>query len=74
MPRIGREVRSRTYYLMGTDRRLFQNVSFPDPRYNSDHYMVLGCLCSADQQEHSRYLVQHRQSLLNPLWTQTRDD
>ena len=43
----GREVRSRTDYILGTDRRLFRNVAVRDPRHNSDHYMVLGCIPSA---------------------------
>ena len=43
----GKEVRSRTDYILGTDRRLFWNVSVRDPRHNSDHYIVLGCLCRA---------------------------
>ena len=54
--RKGREVRSRTYYILGTDRRLFGDVSARDPRHNSDHYMVLGCLSSASLAEHKRYL------------------
>ena len=49
----GREVRSRTDYILGTDRRLFGNVSVRDPRHNSDHYMVLGCLHSASLTEHT---------------------
>ena len=40
----GREVRSRTEYILGTDRRLFQNVAVRDARKNTDHYLVLGCL------------------------------
>ena len=47
MVQAGREVRSRTDYILGTDRCLFWNVSIRDPRYNSDHYLVLGCLPSA---------------------------
>ena len=47
MLRKGQEVRSRTDYILGTDRRLFRNVTVRDPRHNSDHYMVLGCLPSA---------------------------
>ena len=47
MLRKGREVRSRTDYILGTDRRIFGNVSVRDPRHNSDHYLVLGCLHSA---------------------------
>ena len=42
MIREGREVRSRMYYILGTDHRLFGNVSIRDPRHNSDHYMVMG--------------------------------
>ena len=56
MLRKGREVRSRTDYILGTDRRLFGNVSVRDPQHNSDHYMVLGCLPSASLTEHKRYL------------------
>ena len=32
--RAGREVRSRTNYILGTDHRLFWNVSVRDPRHN----------------------------------------
>ena len=44
MRRQGQVVRSRTDYILGTDRHLFQNVAVRDPRHNTDHYMVLGCL------------------------------
>ena len=54
MLRKGREVRSRTDYILGTDRRLFRNVAVRDPRHNSDHYMVLGCLQSAPPQRSTR--------------------
>ena len=47
MVRVGMEVRSCTYYILGTDRCLFWNISIRDPRHNSDHYLVLGCLRSA---------------------------
>ena len=47
MRRQGQVVRSRTDYILGTDRRLFQNVAVQDPRHNTDHYMVLGCLPGA---------------------------
>ena len=40
MQRKGQVVWSRTDYILGTDRRLFRNVSIRDPRHNSDHYMV----------------------------------
>ena len=56
MIRAGRKVRSRTDYSPGTDCRLFCNLSVLDPRHNSEHYMVLGCLHSAPLREHPRYL------------------
>ena len=56
MIREGREVRSRTDYILGIDRRLFWNVSVRDPMHNSDHYIVLGCLRSAPLREHAKYL------------------
>ena len=56
MIRERREVRSRTDYILGTDFRLFWNVSVRDPRNNSDHYMVMGCLCSTPLIEHYSYL------------------
>ena len=56
MVRVGMEVRSCTYYILGTDRHHFWNISIRDPRHNSDHYLVLGCLRSAPLIEHSKYL------------------
>ena len=56
MVRAGRDMRSWTDYILGTHFRLLWNVSIQDPRNNSDHYMVLGCLCSAPLREHSEYL------------------
>ena len=47
MLRKGREVQSRTDYILGADSRLFRNVAVRDSWHNSDHYMVLGCLLSA---------------------------
>ena len=47
MIREGGEVRSQTDYILGTDCCLFENFSVRDPRHESDHYMVLGCLHSA---------------------------
>ena len=41
MLRKGREVWSRTDYILGTDRRLFRNVAVQDPRQaTQDHVMV----------------------------------
>ena len=37
MRRKGQVVRSRTDYILGTDRRLFKNVAVRDPQHNTDH-------------------------------------
>ena len=42
----GREVRYQTDYILGTDCRLFCNVSVRDPRNSSYQQMVLGCNCT----------------------------
>ena len=55
MRRRGQVVRSRTDYITGTDRRLFLNVAFQDPRHNTDHYMVLTCLPGAPLAKTKRY-------------------
>ena len=47
MRRKGQVVRSWTDYILGTDRRLFKNVAVRNPRNNTDHYMVFGCLPGA---------------------------
>ena len=49
-------MRSQTDYILGMDRRLFWNVSVRDPRHNSDHYMVMGCLRISPLREHTKYL------------------
>ena len=67
-------VRSRTEYLLGTDRILFRNVSIRDPRHNTDHFMVLGCLCSASEQEHTRYIMRRRKMPPRPPTEPTRED
>ena len=51
-------VRSRTDYLLGTDRSLFRNVSVRDPRHNTNHYMVVGHLRSATARDHDRYILE----------------
>ena len=70
----GREVRSRTDYILGTNRRLFGNVSVRDPRNNLDHYMVLGCLPSAPLTEHKQYLGGRKNLPLKPPMEPTRED
>ena len=74
MLRKGREVRSWTYYILGTDRRLFGNVSVRDPRHNSDHYMVLCCLPSASLTEHKRHLGGRKRWPARPPTKPTRAD
>ena len=70
----GREVQSRTDYILGTDRRLFGNVSVQDPWHNSDHYMVLGCLPSASLTEQKRYLGGRKRWPMRPPTKPTRVD
>ena len=74
MIREGREVQYRTDYILGTDYRLFENVSVQDPRHNSDHYTVLGCLHSAHLREHARYLGGRKRLPLLPSTAPTRED
>ena len=74
MIREGREVRYRTYYILGMDRHLFGNVSVRDPRHNSYHYMVLGCLHREPLREHARYLGGCKCLPLRPPTAPTRED
>ena len=46
---------SRTYYILGTDSRLFQNVAVQDARQNTDHYLVMGYLLGAALNTHLNY-------------------
>ena len=74
MVRAGMEVRSRTDYIMGMDRRIFWNVYVRDPRHNSDQYMVLGCLRRDPLREHSRYIRGRKQPPLRPPTALTMED
>ena len=74
MVRAGREVRSRADYILGMYCCLFCSVSAQDPRHNSYHYLVLGCLRSAPLRRHSEYLGRRKRIPLQPLTTQTRED
>ena len=65
-------MRSHTDYSLGTDRRLFVNISVRDPRHNSDHYMVMGCLDSAPLREHAIYLGGRKRLPLRPPTALTR--
>ena len=68
----GRVVWSCTDYIMGSDRWIFQNMSVQDPRHNSNHIMVLGCLCGASLRQHSCYLGCKTRLLLRPPSRQMR--
>ena len=74
MVREGKVVWSRTDYILGTDLRLFWNISVRDPRHNTDHYMVMGCLRSAPKREHTKYLTGRRILTLQPPSDPTRED
>ena len=65
---------SRTDYIMGTDFRFSWNVSAWDPRNNSDHYMVLGCLHRAPLREHAENLRRIKRLPLHPPTTPARED
>ena len=71
--REGKVVRSRTNYILGTDHRLFWNVSVRDPRHNTDHYMLLGCLRSSPNREHTKFLTGRNRLPLRPPSDPTRE-
>ena len=74
MVQEGKVVWSRTDYILGTDPRLLWSVSVWDPKHNTYHYMVLGCLRSAPEKEHTKYLTGRKRLPLKPLATPTRED
>ena len=49
-------------------------MSIRDLRHNTDHYMVLGCLRSAPEREHARYLLGCKKMPLRPPAEPTRED
>ena len=67
-------MQSRTDYILGTDHRLSRNVSVRDPRHNSYHYMLLGCLPSASLTEHKIYLGGRKKFPLRPPTKPMRED
>jgi hypothetical protein len=54
--RDGQLVLSKCDYIMAPDRRYFQYIRIREPRYNTDHLMVVGGLLSATQRENFAYL------------------
>ena len=49
-------------------------MTVQDPRYNSDHYMVVGLLQGGTTRDHIRYITGRRQILLTPPKQPTRED
>ena len=72
MFREGKVVRSWTDYILGTDQSIFWNLSVRDPRHNTYHCMVLGCLRSAPKREHAKYLSGRKKLPLRPPAEPTR--
>ena len=70
----GREVRSRTEYILGMDLRLLRNVAVRDPQNNSDHYMVLCCIPSAPLTETKQYLGGRKRWPVRPPRETTQTD
>ena len=70
----GGAVRSRTDYILGTDRSLFRNVAVRDPHHNSDHYMVMGLLRGRTGREHVKYIAGQRRIPMKPPKRLTRED
>ena len=55
--REGTLLRSRCDYILGTDRRLFENVGLRDPRsYSTDHLMLRATLLRRPTKCHRKYL------------------
>ena len=63
----GQEVQSRTDYILGTDRRLFQDMAIQNTQHHLDHYMVLGCLRGDPAKELTGYLQKVCRFPLQPL-------
>ena len=74
MVREGKAIQSRKDYILGTDCSLFRNVSVRDPRYNSDHYMVVGLLRGGTTRDHIRYIAGRRRMPLTTPKEPTREE
>ena len=68
----GRVVRSQTDYILVSDRQIFQNVAFQDPRHIFNRFVDLGCLCRASLKGHYSYLGRRARLPLHPPSCQTR--
>ena len=74
MVQLGREVRSWTDYILGTDHCLFMNVAVWYPNCNLEHYMVLGRLCRTLLRSHTEYIGRLMRLPLQHPTTLTRED
>ena len=72
MVQQGRVVRSQTYYILGSDHQIFQNVAVRDLSHNSDHLMALGCLHRTSPRENLHYLRRRTRLPLHPPGRQMR--
>ena len=68
----GRELRSRTNYILGTDCRLLQNVAVGDARHNTYHYLVLVFLRGPAPAAHLQYLRKRKHFPIKPPTTLDR--
>ena len=74
MVKEGKVFRSRADYYLGTNQSFFRNVSIRDPQHNTDRFMVVGCLRSAPEREHTRYISGRRKLPSQPPTEPTRED
>ena len=65
-------MRFRKDYILGSDRQISQNAAVRDPRHNSNHFMVMGCLRGASPREQYCYLGSRTRLPLCPSVRQTR--
>ena len=72
MVRQGKGVWYQTYYIMGSELRIFHNVVVRDPRHNSYNPMVIRYLRRTSQRERLFYLRHRMRLQLSPLVRQTR--
>ena len=70
--RQGKVVQSCTYYILGSNHRIFYNVAVRYLRHNSDHFMVLGSLSGSSTREHNCCLRRRTRLPLHRYVRQTK--
>jgi hypothetical protein len=60
MLRNGQLISSRCDYILATDRKYFKYAGLREPRYNTDHLMVMGEIITATRRENFAYLRGHK--------------